>query len=150
MRPSTEFSSQVRLQVMRQVIETGRVPRSEETALALGRTPAEVGAAHRLLAEAHVFVLEPGTSELRMAPPFSAIPTPFEVQVGERKWWGNCIWDAMGIGAALHAEARISSRCPDCGHAISITVNGPTVSGDSGVVHFAVPAAQWWDDIIYT
>lgn len=150
MKPGEAFINEVRIHVMRVIVETGRVPRAAETASALGRTPDEVDAAHRFLAEGHIFVLEPGTSELRMANPFSAIPTPFETQVGERKWWGNCIWDAMGIGAALHAEARISSRCPDCGDSLSLTVNGPAVSGDSGIVHFAVPAAQWWNDIIYT
>ena len=150
MQPGTELSNEVRLHVMRQVIETGRVPKVHETALALGQPSEEVRKAHQQLAEAHVFVLEPGSFELRMASPFSAIPTPFEVAIGERKWWGNCIWDAMGIAAVLKAEARISTKCPDCGHPLSLTVNGPAVSGDPGIVHFAVPAARWWDDIIYT
>ena len=144
------FNNEVRLHVMRRVIETGRVPLMNETALALGRTPAEVALAHRQLAERHVFVLEPGSSELRMASPFSAVPTAFEVRIGNRKWWGNCIWDAMGIGAALHEEAHISCRCADCGDSLSLSVSGPTVSGEAGLVHFAVPAAKWWDDIIYT
>ncbi len=150
MQPSAELSNEVRLHVMRQVIETGQVPKVHDTALALGQTPEEVRRAHQWLAEAHVFVLEPGSFELRMANPFSAIPTPFEVSIGGRKWWGNCIWDAMGIAATLKAEARISTRCPDCAYPLSLTVSGAAVSGDSGIVHFAVPAAQWWNDIIFT
>ncbi len=144
------FNNEVRLHVMRRVIETGRVPLVNETALALSRPPAEVAVAHRQLAEQHVFVLEPGSSELRMASPFSAVPTGFEVRIGKRQWWGNCIWDALGIGAALHEEAHIFCHCPDCGDSLSLSVSGPTVSGKSGLVHFAVPAAKWWDDIIYT
>jgi hypothetical protein len=54
---------------MRVIVETGRVPRVAETASALGRMRDEVDAAHRLLGEGHIFVLEPGTSELRMANP---------------------------------------------------------------------------------
>lgn len=150
MQTGTELSGEVRLHVMRQVLETGRVPKVAETALALCRPSDEIRQAHQQLAEAHVFVLEPGGFELRMASPFSAIPTPFEVTIGERTWWGNCIWDAMGIAAVLKAEARIFTRCPDCAHPLSLTVDGPAVSGDPGIVHFAVPAAQWWDDIIYT
>ncbi len=150
MQEGTGFNNEVRLHVMRQVIETGRIPKVHETALALGKRADEVRRAHQQLAEAHVFVLEPGSFELHMANPFSAIPTQFEVAIGERRWWGNCIWDAMGIAAALQAEARISTKCPDCSHPLSLTVSGPAVSGDSGIVHFAVPAAQWWNDIIYT
>ena len=150
MQPGTEPSNKVRLHVMRQVIETGRVPKVDETANALGQPSEDVRQAHQQLAEAHVFVLEPGSFELRMASPFSAIPTPFEVAIGERKWWGNCIWDAMGIAAVLRAEARIFTKCPDCADPLALTVNGPVVSGDPGIVHFAVPAARWWDDIIFT
>jgi hypothetical protein len=36
-----------------------------------------------------------------MANPFSAVPTPFLVRSGDRSWYGNCIWDALGIPAML-------------------------------------------------
>ena len=46
-----------------------------------------------------------------MAEPFSAVPTPFAVYVDDQRYFGNCIWDALGIPAMLHADARIESSC---------------------------------------
>jgi hypothetical protein len=56
--------------------------------------------------EAHMLVLEP-TGEILMANPFSAVPTPFLAEVGGRRWFGNCIWEALGIIATLHADGRV-------------------------------------------
>jgi hypothetical protein len=41
-----------------------------------------------------------------MAMPLSAIPTPFQVEVGGRHFFGNCIWDALGIVAMLGGTER--------------------------------------------
>src|ERR1700737_4667270 len=58
MKPDEAFINEVRMHVMRVIVETGQAPRVAETASALGRTRDEVDAAHRSLAEGHVFVLE--------------------------------------------------------------------------------------------
>src|SRR5437667_11759339 len=42
------------------------------------------------------FVLQEN-GELWRAAPFSAVPTAFPVKVGDRSYYGNCIWDALGI-----------------------------------------------------
>ena len=66
-------------------------------------------------------------------------------------YFANCIWDALGIPAMLGGvDARIETRCSDCGEALAVEVQDHTVRGDSQVVHFAVPAARWWDDIVFT
>ena len=51
----------------------------------------------------------------------------------------------------LGGEAVIQTKCPVSDASIQMNVNsdGPE-AGVSGVVHFAVPAAQWWEDIGYT
>jgi hypothetical protein len=85
-----------------------------------------------------------------MAMPFSAEPTSFEVSGVGRRWYANCAWDALGIPAMLNCDARILSTCGDCGEEISIDVMGGAVFGGGELIHFAVPAARWWDDIFFT
>jgi hypothetical protein len=86
-----------------------------------------------------------------MAMPFSALPTPYRVTAGSASWWANCAWDALGIPAMLHQNATIHSRCPISGQPLTLSVvAGQLEQGASGRVHFAVPAARWWDDIGYT
>ena len=100
------------------------------------------------LAAAHVLVLQPN-GEILMAPPFSAVPTPFRVVAGEISAFGNCIWDALGIPAMLESDAVITTSCGDCGEAMQVHVTDDRVSGE-GLLHFALPARQWWNDIVFT
>jgi Alkylmercury lyase len=137
----------VRLAVYRGVADDGRPPTPPEIANRLGVSPADVEASLRRLADARVLVLAPGTPYVWMANPFSAIPTPFEVAVGDRRYFGNCIWDALGIPACLHEDATISTFCPDCSEPLSLAVRDGSLEAGDEVIHFAVPAARWWDDI---
>lgn len=140
----------VRLAVYRKIVEEGRPPTAPEIAGGLGVAAADVEASLRRLADGHVLVLAPGTPYVWMANPFSAIPTPFEVLVRDRSYFGNCVWDALGIPACLDADARIRTYCPDCSEPLSLDVRNGTLDASEGVIHFAVPAARWWDDIGFT
>ena len=40
--------------------------------------------------------------------------------------------------------------CPDCGEAIEVSVRGDRPHPDEHLVHLLVPAARWWDDIVFT
>ncbi|HEX5974735.1 MAG TPA: organomercurial lyase [Rubrobacteraceae bacterium] len=84
-----------------------------------------------------------------MANPFSAVPTPFLVRAGDRSWYGNCIWDAMGISAMLQQDAVIEASCGCCGMAMQVTVVNGSLEEAPGIAHFAIPAARWWDDIVF-
>ena len=138
----------VRLAVYRRIVDEGRPPTAPEMANALGVATPLVEASLRRLADGHVLVLAPGTPYVWMANPFSAIPTPFEVEVGDRRYFGNCIWDALGIPACLRSDARIRTYCPDCSEPLSIEVRGSELEAPAdAAIHFAVPAARWWDDI---
>ena len=110
----------------------------------------EVEAVWRDLHREHELVLDPITSEIRMAIPFSAVPTAYRVQAAGRWWYGNCAWDAIGICAALHADGRIETSCPDCGESITVEVHEQRVDDESLFFHSLVPAARWWDDIVFT
>ena len=111
---------------------------------------AEVRAAWRILHEAHALVLNPATDELRMANPFSAVPTAYRVAADGRWWYANCAWDAFGIMSALKVDGRIESSCPDCGEPYAVSVAEQTVDRPDLLFHCLVPAAHWWDDIIFT
>jgi hypothetical protein len=138
----------VRLAVYRRLVEEARPPTAPEMAVELGIATRDIEESLQRLADGHVLVLAPGTPYIWMANPFSAIPTPFEVEVGDRLYFGNCIWDALGISACLHADAHIRTFCPDCSAPLSLDVrDGKLEASAEGVIHFAVPAARWWEDI---
>ena len=92
-------------------MKEGLPPTIAETASALSTTPNAVEASFRRLADGHILVLQRGTGEILMANPFSAVPTPFLVRAGDGSWYGNCIWDAMGIPAMLKQDAAIEASC---------------------------------------
>jgi hypothetical protein len=127
-------------------VELGRPPRADD----LGLPQAEVEASWLRLHEAHALVLNPATLELRMANPFSAVPTAYRVQADGRWWYGNCAWDAFGICAALGIDGRIETSCPDCGEQIDVDVRDARPEPDEHLFHCLLPAARWWDDIVFT
>jgi hypothetical protein len=142
----------VRRHIYNEIIERTVVPTAAQIAGALGRSAQEVHDSLRRMKEAHILVLQEGDNEILMANPFSAVPTPFVVEAGERSWWGNCIWDAMGIAAMVGGDATISTGCGDCNDAMRIDVEDGVcrmAEGDA-IVHFSVPASRWWDNIKFT
>jgi hypothetical protein len=131
-------------------VDLGRAPTSSEVADASRLTPEEVLAGWRQLHDQHALVLNPATAEIRMANPFSAVPTSYRVQADGRWWYANCAWDAFGICAALHVDGRIDTSCPDCGEAVKVEVRGQRPDDESLLFHCLVPASRWWDDIVFT
>jgi Alkylmercury lyase len=123
----------------------GRAPAAAE----LG-DPGEVVAGWRRLHDEQAVVLNPATEELRMLNPFSVVPSAYRVRAGGRWWYGNCAWDAFGICAALHTNGRIETSCPDCGEPIEVEVHDGRADDESLFFHCLVPAAHWWDDIVFT
>jgi hypothetical protein len=131
-------------------VSTGQAPTADQVAGAAGTSPAEVTAGWRRLHDLHALVLNEETAELRMANPFSAVPTTHRVHAAGRSWYANCAWDAFGICAALHVDGRIDTSCLDCGDAIRVEVRGRRPDDDSLLFHCLVPARRWWDDIVFT
>lgn len=147
---SDELDARVRSHVYSVTIERGSPPLIAEVASALRLTPADVHAAFERLAAGRALVLQPDSGEILMAEPFSAVPTPFVVEVAGFSCYGNCIWDALGVAVMLKQEARIKTACGDCGLALQLCVADGLVVGDAGVAHFAVPAREWWNDVVFT
>ena len=144
-----ERDIQVRNHVYRRFVELGRAPTFAELQDELA-DPGDTEAALRRLHDAHALVLERDRLEIRMANPFSAVPTPHRVETGDRSWYANCGWDAFGIPAALGVDGHISSACPDCREPIEIDVHDRRPSPGAHLFHVVVPAERWWDDVVFT
>jgi hypothetical protein len=148
---NAQFDNRVRLHVYERFVAEGRPPSVEESAAALEASPAETEDAYRRLEQAHVIVLAPGTTNIWMANPLSAVPTPFRVVTDDgRSWWGNCIWDALGVLAMVDADGVVDTTCPDCGERLEVRVEDRELQPLDAIVHFVVPAARWWDNIGFT
>ena len=146
--PST-LDNDVRVFVYRFMVDEQRPPMPIEIGTALGTGSAEIEAALKRLAEAHVLVLAPGTPYIWLANPLSALPSPYPVTAGGRQYYGICIWDALGVIAMLGDEGSVTSLCPDCGDVLTLRVHDGEIEPRDNVVHYAIPAAHWWDDIGY-
>jgi len=146
---TTTFDQQVRHYAYDQTMKAGVPPTVAETVAALSTIPAEVEVSFHRLAEAHMLVLQRDTGEILMANPFSAVPTPFLAQVDGRTYYGNCIWDVMGIPAMLKRDAFIQTSCGDCGTSMTLRIVDGSLEPALGIAHFAVPAAHWWTDIVF-
>jgi hypothetical protein len=140
----------LRNETYRQFVALGRGPSAEEIGASTGQSAADVRAGWRRLHAAHALVLDPAGTSIRMANPFSAVPTAFRVHAGGRWWYANCAWDAFGICAALHVDGRIESSCGDCGLPLTVGVRDEQPDEADLVFHCLVPARQWWDDIVFT
>jgi hypothetical protein len=137
----------VRANVYDATMRDGAIPRIAQVAAALGVPAEEVRESFQRLATGRVLVLQ-GDGEILMANPFSAVPTPFTVIADGRSYYGNCIWDALGIPAMMRCDAVVDTSCGDCGNAARVEVTGGVVRGD-GIMHFAIPARDWWKDIVF-
>lgn len=145
------IDNDVRLFIYREFVAHGAPPSPAETALALRLEKPDVAAAYERLADAHVIVLRPGSREVLMAAPLSAVPTRFHVTLANgHSCFANCVWDALGVPAMLHQDATIDARCGDCDEPLTLVVEKERLAIAPGVVHFAVPAARWWEDIVFT
>jgi hypothetical protein len=141
------FLRDVRLYIYSKIVETSAAPTAAETACALGRTVEDIETAYQQLADAKMLVLRPGSHTIWMAMPFSNMQTPFTVISGGRAYYANCAWDAFGIAVVLGGDARIFTTCADCGAALERKICNGAVVDPRGLVHFALPPRNWWDDV---
>ena len=148
--PTGDLASEVRVTLFSVAAATGRVPQAPELARTLGRPESDVRAALHQLAAARALILAPNDGEIWAASPFCAVPSAFRVSALGRLYFGICIWDALGIAAAIDAAADITAPCGDCGTPMRVEIRDGELQHSEGVVHFAVPAARWWDNIGFT
>jgi hypothetical protein len=151
--PETALESlarDVRVHLFRTAAETAHVPQAAQIAEALRRPEGEIREALKRLAAGKVLILAPNDGNIWAANPFCAVPSGFRVLAGGKTYWGICIWDSLGIAAALGKDAVIRAPCGDCGEPMELRVHDGRLARGEGVIHFAVPARRWWDNIGFT
>ena len=151
MSKAMEFDTELKLKIYEMTARNASIPNAAEVATELG-VPQELilDSIERLSAK-RLLVPEPGdSSRIRMAPPFSGIKTAFQVEVGDRSYYANCVWDAFGIPAALQMDGIIYAVDGFTEEPLQLEISGGRPRTLEYVAHFAVPAALWWDDIVYT
>jgi hypothetical protein len=145
-----DFPTSVKLAIYRLTAERGRPPAQPEVAATVGAPVPQVQDAYVALAKNRVLVLDPDGLTIRMAPPFSGIPTQHRVTVRGVEYYANCAWDALGIPAALRQPGLVRSECAQSREPLRLEI-GPTGPAPSNwLFHCLVPAARWWEDIVFT
>src|SRR5437879_6943383 len=103
--PELDLDIQVKLAIYEITAETGSVPNSSQVSSKINIEEDEVLAAFRQLHAKRLVLPEPGDPHrIRMAPPFSGVPTTFPVEANGRHYYANCVWDAYGIRSEEHTS----------------------------------------------
>ena len=100
-----DIDTQVKLAVYRHFAETGLKPTPEEIAHRAGLHEAEVLEAYPRLRAQRVLLLEPDGRTIRMAPPFSGVPTQHVVSVGH-----SAVLRQLRLGRPGHTGGAAPAR----------------------------------------
>src|SRR5258708_6765792 len=142
-----DFKNRVRVRLYQLFVECGQCPTIAELAGDLQCDAASVAAAFKELAAAHVLVLQADSGEVLMASPLSAVPTPFVVEtqaeIKSRSWYGNCIWDALGVVSMMKCDGRVLTSCGCCGESMIVSVGKDAVEAKpAGICDFSSPTRR--------
>lgn len=140
----------VRAFVYQHFVSTTRPPTVDETAVHFHLGLDQAATLYQELHQRHALFLDPGTTTIRMANPFSALPTLFRVRAQGQVYWANCAWDSLGIPAALHDDARVETRCAESGQPVTLKVQNGQAVDHGELIHFLVPFRHWYDDLVFT
>lgn len=141
----------VRELVYRHFAQYGCAPAPAAIMADTGITRPQLVDAYQRLAAARELVLRSDGTDVLMAHPFSAVSTPFEVRAQNGiTYFANCAWDALSISPALRLDSDIRSVCAHTHEPVHLSIRAGTLQGDRPVVHFLVPARDFWRDIEHT
>ena len=149
--PDRDLDTEVKLGIYEITAATGQIPNSAQVSGKVGIDEREVIAAFARLHGKRLLLPEPDDpTRIRMAPPFSGVPTRFPVEANGKRYYANCVWDAYGVAAALHCDAISNASDGQTGEALTLEVKNGRPVLQPYVAHFAVPAAHWWKDLVFT
>ncbi|MBK5305155.1 MAG: hypothetical protein JJD92_00550 [Frankiaceae bacterium] len=139
----------VRLQIYRSFVDTGRPPTLVELTAQIGLD--DVRRALQQLAGARHIVLG-ADGEVVMAHPFSAVPLGFSAMGRRTLWWGGCAWDSFALPHLLPDEPSVlvATQCPGCARALAWDVTTMAPPAGPEVAHFLTPVSAMWDDVVTT
>lgn len=141
---------QVRHFVYQNFANTTHPPSVNETAKHFDITNEEATELYKELHNRHAFFLDLETLNIRMANPFSGIPTDFKVTANGKTYFANCAWDMLGIPAALHTDAVIEAKFTESNEEVKLEVKDGKVTNGDLLVHFPLPFSRWYDDLVFT
>ncbi len=132
--------------------DTTRPPSVDETAAHFGISPEKSSELYKELHNRHALFLDVDKVAIRMANPFSGIPTDFKVHANGKTYCANCAWDMLGIPAALHCDAVIDAVCTESNEKVELQVQNGKLrfTNDDLRIHFPLPFARWYDDLVFT
>jgi hypothetical protein len=145
-----DLDTAVKVAIYRSTADTGSPPSLETVAQQVEAAPDVVRQAYTRLRSNRVLFLEPDGVTIRMAPPFSGVPTQHRVTVDGIEYYANCAWDALGIPAALHRPGLVRSRCEQSLEPLILPIRESGPEASTWLFHCLVPAAKWWDDLVFT
>jgi hypothetical protein len=145
-----DLDLRTKLAIYEHFATTGARPTVNDVAAKVGIAAGEVRGIFARLRAQRVLALEADGESIRMAPPFSGVPTQHQVTSGGVSYYANCAWDSLGIAAALHRPARVHSRCEQSREPLELAVSLDDPEPSAWLFHCLVPAAQWWQDIVFT
>ena len=153
---------QIRHFVYQHFAETTHPPSVDESALHFNISIEDAGEYYKELNNRHAFFLEPDTLSIRMAWPFSAVPTDFKVHANGQTYYANCAWDMLGIPVVLRSDAVMEAICTESNEAVKLEIRngqihaqGNRTAAENGggsrlLVHFPLPFTRWYDDLVFT
>ena len=145
-----ELEVRAKLAIYQHFAAVGSRPSVDDIAARVGLGGPQVRELLGRLRAQRVLVLEEDGESIRMAPPFSGVPTQHRVTAGGTSYFANCAWDALGIPAALRQPAVVHSRCEQSMEPLELAVGDRGPDASDWLFHSAVPAARWWDDVVFT
>lgn len=130
---------------------TTRAPDVDDIARRFDLSQESASEALHALHDKHALFLEPNTTRIRIANPFSAIPTQYQVEASGKTYQANCAWDSFGVVAALGLDdAIVRSVCTGSGEPLRLNVANGEAIDNGTVAHFLVPFRHWYDDLVFT
>ncbi len=143
---------QTRHFVYAHIAETTRPPSVDETAAHFDVSLEEASELFKELHNRHAVFLDFDKMAIRMANPFSGIPTDYKVHVNGKTYFANCAWDMLGIPAALHCDAIIDAVCTESNESVEIQIQDGNLrfTNYDLRIHFPLPFSQWYDDLVFT
>ena len=122
----------VRQYILTQYPLLGRAPGCQEIATALGlKGPGDMRAILERLHELDLLYLDSDSCEIRLAYPFSTIPTKHLVQFlnrpSENPIYALCAVDALGIPFMMDRDVSIESSCAYCATPVAVKVRDRSI-----------------------
>ena len=141
---------QVRHFVYQHFADTTHPPSVDVTATHFNISTEEASEYYMELNNRHAFFLDTGTVNIRMAWPFSAVPTDFKVHANGKTYYANCAWDMLGIPVILQSDAVMDAICTESNDTVQLEIkNGQVTNGDL-LIHFPISFSHWYDDLVFT